>query len=148
MRTIRCWKEKGLYEEPGLESRHCSNHARIKWHQTQELGSGDIPQGLSKDCDFIYGTSFVPRVCLIAPIQIFRIWGIPLMGLYPETMEDGVRPAIHLNIGEICPESDGNAWFNGDWIKILFIVVQSLSHVWLFATPWTTAVIIKSRQAK
>ena len=27
--------------------------------------------------------------------EIFRIWGIPLMGLYPETMEDGVRPAIH-----------------------------------------------------
>ncbi len=25
-----------------------------------------------------------PRVYLIAPIQIFRIWGIPLMGLYPE----------------------------------------------------------------
>ena len=36
-----------------------------------------------------------PRVCLIAPIQIFRVWGIPLMGLYPETMEEGVRPAIH-----------------------------------------------------
>lgn len=36
-----------------------------------------------------------PRVCLIAPIRIFRVWGIPLMGLYPETMEQGVRPAIH-----------------------------------------------------
>lgn len=36
-----------------------------------------------------------PHVCLIAPIQIFRVWGIPLMGLYPETMEEGVRPAIH-----------------------------------------------------
>ena len=35
-----------------------------------------------------------PRVILIAPIRIFRIGGIPLMGLYPETMEDGVRPAI------------------------------------------------------
>lgn len=34
------------------------------------------------------------RVFLIAPIRIFRIWGIPLMGLYPETMEEGVRPAI------------------------------------------------------
>lgn len=37
----------------------------------------------------------LPAVYLIAPIQIFRIWGIPLMGLYPETMEKGVRPAIH-----------------------------------------------------
>ena len=36
-----------------------------------------------------------PRVCLIAPIQIFRVWGISLMGLYPETMEEGVRPAIY-----------------------------------------------------
>lgn len=36
-----------------------------------------------------------PRVCLIAPIRIFRVWGIPLMGLYPETMEEGIRPAIH-----------------------------------------------------
>ena len=27
--------------------------------------------------------------------KIFRIRGIPLMGLYPETMEEGVRPAIH-----------------------------------------------------
>ena len=36
-----------------------------------------------------------PRVCLIAPVRIFRVWGIPLMGLYPETMEEGVRPAIH-----------------------------------------------------
>ena len=27
--------------------------------------------------------------------EIFRVWGIPLMGLYPETMEEGVRPAIH-----------------------------------------------------
>lgn len=36
-----------------------------------------------------------PQVYLIAPIQIFRVWGIPLMGLYPETMEGGVRPVIH-----------------------------------------------------
>ncbi len=60
--------------------------------------------------------------------------------------EAGVRPAIHLNIGEICPESDGNAWFNGDWIKILFIVVCVLGIVGVALV--TTAVIIKSRQAK
>ena len=35
-----------------------------------------------------------PRVILIAPIRIFLIGKIPLMGLYPETMEEGVRPAI------------------------------------------------------
>lgn len=35
-----------------------------------------------------------PRVILIAPIRIFLVGGIPLMGLYPETMEEGVRPAI------------------------------------------------------
>ena len=60
--------------------------------------------------------------------------------------EAGVRPAIHLNIGEICPESDGNAWFNGDWIKILFIVVCVLGIVGVALV--ITAVIIKSRQAK
>lgn len=35
-----------------------------------------------------------PKVYLIAPIRIFRVMGIPLMGLYPKTMEEGVRPAI------------------------------------------------------
>ena len=35
-----------------------------------------------------------PRVILVAPIRIFLIGKIPLMGLYPETMEEGVRPAI------------------------------------------------------
>ena len=36
-----------------------------------------------------------PRVILIAPIRIFKVINIPLMGLFPETMETGVRPAIH-----------------------------------------------------
>ena len=35
-----------------------------------------------------------PRVILIAPIRIFPILGKPLLGVYPETMEEGVRPAI------------------------------------------------------
>ena len=35
-----------------------------------------------------------PRIVLIAPIQIFLIKGLHLLGLYPETMEEGVRPAI------------------------------------------------------
>ena len=35
-----------------------------------------------------------PRVILIAPIRIFLLMGRPLLGLYPETMENGVRPAI------------------------------------------------------
>ena len=37
-----------------------------------------------------------PRVILIAPIQLFLVGNIPLMGLYPDTMEEGVRPAIRL----------------------------------------------------
>ena len=37
-----------------------------------------------------------PRVILIAPIQLFLVGSIPLMGLYPDTMEEGVRPAIRL----------------------------------------------------
>ena len=40
-----------------------------------------------------------PRVVLIAPIRIFLVKGIALMGLYPDTMEEGVRPAI-MEIGE------------------------------------------------
>ena len=35
-----------------------------------------------------------PRVVLIAPIRIFLPLRIPILGLYPETMETGVRPAI------------------------------------------------------
>lgn len=35
-----------------------------------------------------------PRVILIAPIQIFQPLHIPILGLYSDTMEDGVRPAI------------------------------------------------------
>ena len=35
-----------------------------------------------------------PRVILIAPIRIHLPFKIPLLGLYPETMEESVRPAI------------------------------------------------------
>ena len=35
-----------------------------------------------------------PRIVLIAPIRIFLLQGLHLLGLYPETMEEGVRPAI------------------------------------------------------
>ena len=35
-----------------------------------------------------------PRVILIAPIRIFLIFGKPLLGLHPDTMEEGVRPVI------------------------------------------------------
>ena len=35
-----------------------------------------------------------PPVILIAPIQIFQPMHIPLLGLYTETMENGVRPTI------------------------------------------------------
>ena len=68
------------------------------------LGSNDTkrrnwdPEIFRRDYSKIV-TSYIelpscPSVCLIAPIRIFRIWGIPLMGLYPESMEEGVRPAI------------------------------------------------------
>lgn len=35
-----------------------------------------------------------PRVILIAPIRIFLPVRFPILGLYPDTMEEGVRPAI------------------------------------------------------
>ena len=35
-----------------------------------------------------------PRIILIAPIRIYLVAGLPLMGLHPETMEEGVRPTI------------------------------------------------------
>ena len=35
-----------------------------------------------------------PRVILIAPIRIFLRLNIPIMGLHPKTMEEGVRPII------------------------------------------------------
>lgn len=42
-----------------------------------------------------------PRVILVAPIRIFPIMGRPLLGVYPETMEQGVRPAIREIASEI-----------------------------------------------
>ena len=36
----------------------------------------------------------IPRIVLVAPIRIFLLKGLHLLGLYPETMEEGVRPAI------------------------------------------------------
>ena len=35
-----------------------------------------------------------PRVILIAPIRIFPLMRLPLLGVHPETLEEGVRPAI------------------------------------------------------
>ena len=35
-----------------------------------------------------------PRVVLVAPIQAFLIMGRPLLGVRPDNMEEGVRPAI------------------------------------------------------
>ena len=35
-----------------------------------------------------------PRVILIAPIQVFQPLQLPILGLYSDTMENGVRPAI------------------------------------------------------
>ena len=36
-----------------------------------------------------------PRIILIAPIRMFRVMGTTFMGLSPEIMEEGIRPAIH-----------------------------------------------------
>ena len=30
-------------------------------------------------------------------------------------------------------------WESSDWNVVVIVVVQSLSHVWLFVTPWTAA---------
>lgn len=54
----------------------------------------------SKLVDSYIGLPSKPRVILIAPIRIFLRMNIPLMGLYPETMEEGVRPAIREIAGE------------------------------------------------
>ena len=35
-----------------------------------------------------------PRIILIAPIRMFRVMGFTFMDLSPETLEQGVRPAI------------------------------------------------------
>ena len=35
-----------------------------------------------------------PKVVLIAPVRIFLPLRLPVLGLFPETMENGVRPAI------------------------------------------------------
>ena len=59
----------------------------------------------------------------------------------------GVRPAIHLNIGELDPVASAvDSWFNEDWLKVLFIVVCVLGIIGVALV--TTAVIVKSRQKK
>ena len=35
-----------------------------------------------------------PRVILVAPMRVFLRAGRPILGLYPDTMENGVRPAV------------------------------------------------------
>lgn len=42
-----------------------------------------------------------PKVVLVAPPGLYRIFGLPLLGLYPETLENGVRPAILEIAGEL-----------------------------------------------
>ncbi len=58
--------------------------------------------------------------------------------------EAGVRPAIHLNIGEISPLAPEKSWFNEDWLKTLFIVVCVLGLAGVALV--TTAVVVKSRK--
>ena len=36
-----------------------------------------------------------PLVIAVAPIRVFLVAGRPILGLYPDTMENGVRPAVH-----------------------------------------------------
>lgn len=36
-----------------------------------------------------------PKVVLVAPIRIFRVFSVPSLILNPDVMEEGVRPAIH-----------------------------------------------------
>lgn len=42
-----------------------------------------------------------PRVILVAPIRIFPIFGFPVFGVYPDTLENGVRPAIRETAAEM-----------------------------------------------
>ena len=42
-----------------------------------------------------------PRVVLIAPIRVFPVGGIPILGVLPENMENGVRPAIRTLAAEM-----------------------------------------------
>lgn len=42
-----------------------------------------------------------PRVVLIAPIRVFPVGGIPILGVLPENMENGVRPAIRALAAEM-----------------------------------------------
>lgn len=58
--------------------------------------------------------------------------------------EAGVRPAIHLNIGEITPLSQDKNWFNEDWLKTLFLVVCVLGLGGIAIV--TIAVVVKSRK--
>ena len=42
-----------------------------------------------------------PRVIMIAPIRVFPVGGIPILGVLPENMENGVRPAIRTLAAEM-----------------------------------------------
>ena len=42
-----------------------------------------------------------PRVIMIAPIRVFPVGGIPILGVLPENMENGVRPAIRALAAEM-----------------------------------------------
>ncbi|MBQ9474801.1 MAG: hypothetical protein IJU69_00905 [Bacteroidales bacterium] len=51
-------------------------------------------KGYGSIVDSCRGLPSRPRVILIAPVRVFLKMGRPILGLRPEVMEEGVRPAI------------------------------------------------------
>ena len=46
---------------------------------------------------------------------------------------------IHTQRNHTCQDKSNSKWILGHFHKVQFSSIQSLSHVWLFATPWIAA---------
>jgi len=51
-------------------------------------------QGYSYLVDSYLSLPSHPQVVLVAPIRIFRVFNMPILVLNPDTLEEGVRPAL------------------------------------------------------
>ena len=85
-----------------------------------------------------------PRVILIAPIRIHLILGKPLLGVHPETMEEGVRPAIRETAEETglelvgpspkdrCPDACRGDLFFDQMVTLILILITAAVSILCF----------------
>ena len=81
---------KSLEWNPDLVLLMLGTNDTKRWNWDPEI----FRQDYGKIVDSYLQLPSRPRVVLIAPVRIFLPLRLPVLGLFPDTMENGVRPAI------------------------------------------------------